>query len=107
MCTIFGGLILLPSSERDDELGFRNEIDREMYKTTILVFVSLVNLYFLALWFYYFISVQIRLNFALLKRIFACLHIKITDIDDYETNLSKWRQTNMMEGKLPSAVTSY
>ena len=95
----------MPSSERDQELGFRNEIDRDMYKTTILVFVSLVNLYFLALWFYYFLSVQIRLNFALLKRIFACLHIQIADIDDYETNLSKWRQTNMVAAKSPSAAS--
>ncbi len=70
MCTIFGGHILLPSydtllSPRNLQ-DFRSESNRENLQTIMLTLTAVVNLYFVALWVYYFVILQIRVHFSLI-----------------------------------------
>ena len=51
-----------------------------------------INLYFVALWIYYFVLVQIRVHFTLIQRILKCFSIDLEDIEDYEQDLQKWNQ---------------
>ena len=51
-----------------------------------------INLYFVALWIYYFVLVQIRVHFTLIQRILKCFSIDLEDIEDYEQDLQRWNQ---------------
>lgn len=95
-CSIFGGLILLPSydtllSARNLQ-DFRSESNRENFQTIILAMTVVINLYFVALWIYYFVMVQIRVHFTLIQRILKCFSIDLEDIEDYEQDLQRWNQ---------------
>jgi len=71
---------------------FRSESNRENFQTIILAMTVVINLYFVALWIYYFVLVQIRVHFTLIQRILKCFSIDLEDIEDYEQDLQRWNQ---------------
>jgi len=71
---------------------FRSESNRENFQTIILAMTVVINLYFVALWIYYFVMVQIRVHFTLIQRILKCFSIDVEDIEDYEQDLQRWNQ---------------
>jgi hypothetical protein len=71
---------------------FRSESNRENFQTIILAMTVVINLYFVALWIYYFVMVQIRVHFTLIQRILKCFSIDLEDIEDYEQDLQRWNQ---------------
>ena len=92
---LFGGLILLQGD--DDQLGTsygrssKISEDNDLFKTTIIVLVLVFNLYFIVRWSYHLFNVMLRLHFSKLQCIFNCMNMKIAEVDDYETDLQKWR----------------
>ena len=69
---------------------FRSELNRENFQTIILAVTVVLNLYFVGLWAYYFIMVQIRVHFSLIQRILKCFSIDLEGIEDYEQDLQRW-----------------
>jgi hypothetical protein len=88
---------LLPGNDKQFGIinGRRSEISQsnDIFKTIILVLILILNCYFIAKWFYYFMNVQIRLHFSkieLLMKYFKLKPVKVK-IDNYEEDLQRWR----------------
>jgi hypothetical protein len=54
--------------------------------------VLIFNIIFLIRWFILFLEVLVRIHFSLITWVWEKICCKkLPEIDDYETNLSKWR----------------
>jgi hypothetical protein len=63
----------------------------DAFKTVLFIVVVLFNIYFLALWLYYFLTVLARKHFSKIQWVFGKLFGgKLRPVDEYETNLEKW-----------------
>ena len=69
--------------------------------------VLIFNIIFLFRWFILFFEVQVRIHFSFIK--WVCEKVcckKLAEIDDYETNLSKWmtREQEKMKAKYSDQI---
>ncbi|TNV87891.1 hypothetical protein FGO68_gene17182 [Halteria grandinella] len=91
--TIFGGILMIPDERQTYQ---QNE---DLFKGLVFYLIVIYNGYFLGLWVFHFVSVQLRNHYGRIRRFFRYLKVEIKLIEPYEENLRKYLES-MKQRKL-------
>ena len=94
--TIFAGLLLLNEKTSKRSSSFSTiEGHTDLFKNMIFLLVVLANLWFLLLWAFTFVGVQVRFYFKSIKKVLNFMNISFArDMKDYDEDLESYMRKN-------------